>query len=63
MFVPQQHPAREMQDTFYVKCALDGPVQSSGAYADMQRRPNRLDPTRRTMSESKRRTKLEDTDR
>ena len=20
MFVPQQHPAREMQDTFYVKC-------------------------------------------
>lgn len=23
MFVPQQHPAREMQDTFYVKGALD----------------------------------------
>ena len=22
MFVPQQHPAREVQDTFYVKCEL-----------------------------------------
>ena len=68
MFVPQQHPAREVQDTFYVKSKSPGlPAvgwtreKTGRIEANSQTHQKQVDPTKSTINEYPKSMNLEDT--